>query len=78
MRTKEEKIATPGPGASQEEWNKYLEAAGYGENVGEYKGGIRYEGFGLGVKSERQEREEDGHRRKHSRMCPINLGRRFY
>lgn len=67
-----DKLTPPGPGASQQEWDEYLEASGYGVDKGAYKGGTRYEGFGLGVKSDEWEKRED--EGEHSPMCPINLG----
>lgn len=61
----------PGKNASAAEWEAYLDASGLGVDAGAYQGGQKYEGFGLGVKSERWEEREDAG--EHSRMCPLNL-----
>lgn len=61
----------PGPDATQADWDAYLEATGLGVDAGAYQGGQRYEGFGLGVKSQDwEDREDQG---EHSPMCPLNL-----
>lgn len=62
-------LTTPGPDASAEVWQAYLDA--YNPmNLGKPEG--KRVNIGLGVKSERWEKLEDNG--KHSPTCPINLG----
>lgn len=63
---------TPGPNATQEEWEKYLDNIGLSVDAGEYTGGEKY-AHTFSPKSKKWEEKEDSNRH-HNPYCPIKLG----